>query len=428
MRRYVFIRSLEEKMVQIEKIKIDNHPIFENKVIDFKTFDDSKNTYVLIIGQNGCGKSELLKIIVESANSQIIERESDGRVSVDTDGLVIFKDSLLPKKVIASSFSLNDKFPILTSRNKLFHKNYEYLGIRSTTNNAFIGKYKKEFLSKLTKILSDKKRTNSFKNSLVMLGMPTMFKFSFKHGRGMKDVVSSLNEVDSYEDFSKDVNKYIEKHANSERLNAKKNFSKLSSGHLKNEIFKFFSSKNKKVDSLEYDIDLSNPSLNELFLEDSTILNELISSNVIKIDDFSFVTDMSYSFSVASSGQYHIFTEILNISSLVVDSSIILIDEPEISLHPNWQVKYIEILQNILDDYTGCQVVICSHSHFLVSNIDSRFCSVMKAKKDSYNDVNVEIYEKDVHGWSPEQILYNVFGMTSTRNQYFEADLQKLCL
>ncbi|WP_219079144.1 ATP-binding cassette domain-containing protein [Vibrio parahaemolyticus] len=73
-------------MVQIEKIKIDNHPIFENKVIDFKTFDDSKNTYVLIIGQNGCGKSELLKIIVESANSQIIERESDGRVSVDTDG------------------------------------------------------------------------------------------------------------------------------------------------------------------------------------------------------------------------------------------------------------------------------------------------------------------------------------------------------
>lgn len=145
-------------MVQIEKIKIDNHPIFENKVIDFKTFDDSKNTYVLIIGQNGCGKSELLKIIVESANSQIIERESDGRVSVDTDGLVIFKDSLLPKKVIASSFSLNDKFPILTSRNKLFHKNYEYLGIRSTTNNAFIGKYKKEFLSKLTKILSDKKK------------------------------------------------------------------------------------------------------------------------------------------------------------------------------------------------------------------------------------------------------------------------------
>ncbi len=134
---------------------------------------------------------------------------------------------------------------------------------------------------------------------------------------------------------------------------------------------------------------------------------------------------MNYSFSVASSGQYHIFTEILNISSSVIDFSIILIDEPEISLHPNWQVQYIEILQNILDDYTGCQVIICSHSHFLVSNIDSNFCSVMKAKKDNYNNVNVKIYEQDVYGWSPEQVLYNVFGMTSTRNHYFEADLKK---
>ncbi|MGF1807519.1 hypothetical protein L4C31_19950, partial [Aliivibrio sifiae] len=98
-------------MVQIEKIKINSHPIFENKIIDFKVFDDVKNTYTLIIGQNGCGKSELLRIITDSTNSQIIERESDGRVSVATDGIVVFKDSFLPKKVIASSFSLNDKFP-----------------------------------------------------------------------------------------------------------------------------------------------------------------------------------------------------------------------------------------------------------------------------------------------------------------------------
>ncbi|WP_318450671.1 P-loop NTPase family protein [Photobacterium leiognathi] len=198
-------------MVQIEKIKIDSNPIFENKVIDFKVFNDVKNTYTLIIGQNGCGKSELLRIITDSTNSQIIEKESNGRVSVATDGCVVFKDSFLPKKVIASSFSLNDKFPILTSRNKLFHKNYEYLGIRSTTNNAFIGKYKKEFLSKLTKILSDKKRTDSFKSALVMLDMPTIFKFSFKYGKGMRDVINSLSDVDSYDDFNKDVNQYIEK-------------------------------------------------------------------------------------------------------------------------------------------------------------------------------------------------------------------------
>ncbi|MFQ2039681.1 hypothetical protein ACK35C_01515 [Aeromonas veronii] len=139
-------------MSQIELIEINKHPVFRKRKIKLKKFNHDKNIFTIIIGQNGCGKSELLRIIADSVNSHIIYNRNIGSSKVDTVGNITFKNGEIPHKVLASSFSLNDKFPILTNRNKLYHEDYEYLGLRSTSNNAFVGKYKKEFLKRLVNV------------------------------------------------------------------------------------------------------------------------------------------------------------------------------------------------------------------------------------------------------------------------------------
>jgi predicted ATPase len=48
-----------------------------------------------------------------------------------------------------------------------------------------------------------------------------------------------------------------------------------------------------------------------------------------------------------SSGEIQILTSLLSLASVVKESSIVLIDEPEISLHPNWQMQYIDLLNKI---------------------------------------------------------------------------------
>lgn len=46
--------------------------------------------------------------------------------------------------------------------------------------------------------------------------------------------------------------------------------------------------------------------------------------------------------------------------------NLILIEEPEITMHPQWQ-KYLPIIYNKLVEETGCQVIISTHSPFIIS-------------------------------------------------------------
>ncbi|WP_270671871.1 AAA family ATPase [Aeromonas sp. QDB17] len=411
-------------MSQIELIEIKNHPVFRKKKIEFKNFDHDKNIFTVIIGQNGCGKSELLRVIADSVNSHIIYNSNIGSIKVDTAGDITFKNGEIPQKVLASSFSLNDKFPILTRRNKLYHEDYEYLGLRSTSNNAFVGKYKKEFLKRLVNVLSEERRLDAFTQVLAELNIPLQFKFSFKYGRGLKTILDSSDEANTYHDFDSKVDNFISNKLKKSRLDYEKLYERLKSSHFKTEIYSFIKSKSKRFSSLEYRVDLSNPIYNDKFMQDSAILINLIESGVIQINDFSFTTVNDYSFSVASSGQHHLFTEMLNIASSIVDNSLLLIDEPEISLHPNWQIRYIELLEIITSSFSKCHTIICTHSHFLLSSINEDVCSIMHTKRTKDGDVEITECNQNTFGWSPEQVLYNVFGLSTTRNHYFERDLR----
>ncbi|QQB06118.1 AAA family ATPase [Macrococcoides caseolyticum] len=53
----------------------------------------------------------------------------------------------------------------------------------------------------------------------------------------------------------------------------------------------------------------------------------------------------------------------------VNDEMLIIIDEPEINLHPEWQVKYAEILV-LIQKYMGCKIYINTHSSYIIEAID----------------------------------------------------------
>ncbi len=71
----------------------------------------------------------------------------------------------------------------------------------------------------------------------------------------------------------------------------------------------------------------------------------------------------------------------LNYKTHLENDSLLIIDEPEVSLHPNWQIDYLEILKPIIDKYTGVNVIISTHSHLLVSSLkndESRITSIVR--------------------------------------------------
>jgi len=94
---------------------------------------------------------------------------------------------------------------------------------------------------------------------------------------------------------------------------------------------------------------------------------------------------------------------------------LILIDEPEISLHPLWQAKYIDLLNKVLENVSGCHVIIASHSPFLASDLKPNNSSVVSLKNKK-GFISASTIDKSTYGWSAEDILLNVFEMESTRN------------
>ena len=65
------------------------------------------------------------------------------------------------------------------------------------------------------------------------------------------------------------------------------------------------------------------------------------------------------SFNVNSSWKKQLFLRALSLKFLEVNNSIILIDEPEISLHTKWQGKIIKLYENIRENN---QNIIATHS------------------------------------------------------------------
>jgi predicted ATP-binding protein involved in virulence len=128
-----------------------------------------------------------------------------------------------------------------------------------------------------------------------------------------------------------------------------------------------------------------------------------------------------------SSGEINIFTSLISLACVIENKSLILIDEPEISLHPNWQMKYLDLIYSIFHKrYSDTHFIICTHSHFLVSDLKPDSSYLVTLKNDYNYDLIAKSIPKSTFGWSAEEVLYTVFDVRTTRNSYFEFDLTKL--
>lgn len=77
-----------------------------------------------------------------------------------------------------------------------------------------------------------------------------------------------------------------------------------------------------------------------------------------------FAAEIGSSFDItdASSGQQQTLSSLFGIAAEIENNALLLIDEPELSLHPAWQSSYLDNLQGILSSRQGCEVFIATHS------------------------------------------------------------------
>tara|TARA_R110002012_G_scaffold41523_2_gene113506 strand:+ start:32050 stop:33183 length:1134 start_codon:yes stop_codon:yes gene_type:complete len=279
--------------------------------MDLSSFELNVDSPIsILIGENGCGKSEILSQLARSSVHEF-------------------------STVIAIATSVYDKFPY---RN--FKKNYHYMGGRlgrfvpreaiKEAISKLYGNYKSDF-SALFKILDYIKFDHQI--GFRILGIAHDF----------EDI---LNEIDELDDVQKD--------------------------ELDRVLFSLNSGKyNTKSEVLWFNRDSQHLNVADEFLIELVHMERILKKyKIIKSIDIYLSKDRRvFPLNKASSGELSLLSTLIFISSFIDDSSMILIDEPENSLHPKWQKDYISMIMDIFSYYNP-KIIAATHSPVVISGLN----------------------------------------------------------
>lgn len=142
---------------------------------------------------------------------------------------------------------------------------------------------------------------------------------------------------------------------------------------------------------------------NKEFLEKNFFTRLYIDKNIEK--DVKPDYRESYELVDLSSGEIATLIRFTKLVSEVQKNSIVLIDEPELHLHPSWMTSYIYRLKKLFKNY-NCHFIISTHSPLLVANLNKDDIIVLQKNHDRIVVKNVSV---GTFGVEIDEILSNVF-------------------
>ncbi|WES64624.1 AAA family ATPase [Microbacter sp. GSS18] len=120
-----------------------------------------------------------------------------------------------------------------------------------------------------------------------------------------------------------------------------------------------------------------------------------------------------------SSGELSLVTAFLGLAAVIENDALVLIDEPEVSLHPEWQSQYLGLLTKVFSSYSGCHFVVATHSPLVVSDVSPDAANVASF------DPKRQVAEPgaDYAGDSVDEVLVRAFDVPGNNNLYLKQRL-----
>lgn len=430
----------------------NNDPVFINLMSDFcNCSDDSTDQFSLLIGLNGIGKSSILRGLIDffvdleyykenyGDIAKRYRRDGNRYVRVNSvffvmdhvfyhvyrdqkqkvfwiNGDTYVHDDFEVPHIVASCFGVFDKFPLQNTysgirRNRYDVDCYTYVGAKASGNMFSVSAIIFQLLNNLLSISG----TSTFlkiNDALSFIGYEGRISFSCKL---LKTICLS------YEDFARIIDNYLsDKNNNVRRKWYAQSFLRLGQSE-RFFLYQVLQNINKTTDSKDgrfvFDVD---------FVHGSVAMDKNILKAIYQLRQLGFITNVECNLFKAgnivncnamSSGEFNMLCTIIGtLSASENGKTMVLIDEPEISQHPNWQMQIIDMLDKCLSD-SKCHFIIATHSHFLVSDLPNYKSSVTYLYQEKGNVVAENIKEA-TYGWSAEEVLLKVFKVLTTRNIY----------
>jgi len=326
--------------------------MLENIPKEFLFLEDREEDVSIIIGENGCGKSTLLGYL---ANYHCIRG----------------------KEVIGIANSIHDKFDY-------YHNKLYTLKARSGRRQI------KDTIKNALKTVSIKENEQGLRNAasvLKYIGFDPAIGFKLKNFKIDFEATISDSELISEKD----------------KNNLLSILTKLKYDWKFKEItwFSMYNNYYKNIESYSFTI---------LFPYE-TILKKL--KIIDDIDIYLLKQNKPIPVFHASSGELALISSIIFISTIIKSrNTVILIDEPENSLHPKWQREYVETLIDVFYYYQP-KIIIATHSPMILNGAKQTIKNISIYKAD-----NFKFYLQKMEPNNIEETFYQLFEITTPENRF----------
>lgn len=359
--------------MKIKNLHIKEYNGLENLDINFES-EGKVLDLIVLAGINGSGKTRVLESIrywfemfrSKAVNVELFYEENEREVLeslMNSEGLTEIE------KEMQKEIEYTDCF-----RNIKFY-NYDYRHNKTENRN-----YNSKIISK------------SFENLKIfpkLIYVPTEINFEEikKAQTNLKKEYSFINIVDSYE--IKNIPSYIATRI-SKVANEEEN---LTMGQVRKKVFAEI---NGIFEILELDVKLSEISKDE---------------NSMPI--FTDSSGKKFGINELSSGEKQLFLRTLAIKMLEPENSIIMIDEPELSLHPKWQQKIVDVYRKI---GRNNQIILATHSPHILGSVEKE--NIVLLEKNENGIVKVKTGDEfgNSYGQTTGRILEDIMGLETDRN------------
>lgn len=171
-----------------------------------------------------------------------------------------------------------------------------------------------------------------------------------------------------------------------------------------------------ETDYLDFNA-LEKTNLTELFSWESYLKSKKVIS---RIEVYLRKDGRELSMLNASSGELALITSIVYLSTIIDDNTVILIDEPENSLHPIWQKEYAKTLLDIFYFYQP-KIIIATHSPLIVNGAEIFSDSAKIFKSDNFSFTLQHQEPLNI-----EELYYRFFDISTPENRFLSNRLVRL--
>ncbi|MCS6101189.1 AAA family ATPase [Shewanella baltica] len=413
---------------------ISNHQLWNMKSTD-------ENAFTVIIGNNGCGKTQLLVdtcVYYQEMYSRVLASDSPHIATVVRDvkeqsaEWSLLEERFghaLPKKLISASTSQFEKFPLRWKNKKDILQNGFYAYVGSKPYNP-VQSPSTRIASKAIQQLFGNERFEARKITaltkfLQKFDFGSMLRLYFNVAISSEDLINLQNGEEVKPETAIIIRDALEEYEHEEILELIQYCELLIKEpefifYLDNDNFQLKHLTKRKQIGSEYNFDrhiistLLRTGLIQLENLETIRHNNQYTQYIENLD----ISNLSLTgLSKRSSGEQCLFLLFLGIISSIEDNSLICIDEPEISLHPQWQERFVDILQDSFSSYQGCHFIIATHSPLIVSDISDLNCCV-------YDMVNKRLIDAQLHKErSSDYQLATLFHNPGNNNEYLISEV-----